>query len=187
VISALNAMKNKNPLTESFLVQLDVDLEGTGIKAMENAKYTFAHTAAVIVSLVVFSLSLLYLQPNIMILPSSNHIARVRENVFLSTMLETQPALETRTNQNLIAQTKPARHTELLHYPAAIETRGALILILEALVALRNTLIRSCEARLLTLIPSAKEALSTWTWTFLQILVGLVTGIHHPIIPPLQL
>ncbi|CAI7665399.1 unnamed protein product [Penicillium pancosmium] len=50
VISALNAMKNKNPLTESFLVQLDVDLEGTGIKAMENAKYTFAHTAAVIQS-----------------------------------------------------------------------------------------------------------------------------------------
>lgn len=78
VISALNAMKNKNPLTESFLVQLDVDLEGTGIKAMENAKYTFAHTAAVIVSSVISSLSLLYLQPNIMILPSSNHIARVR-------------------------------------------------------------------------------------------------------------
>ncbi|KAJ5983789.1 Transcription factor [Penicillium waksmanii] len=50
VISALNAMKNKNPLTESFLVQLDVDLEGTGIKAMENGKYTSAHTAAVIQS-----------------------------------------------------------------------------------------------------------------------------------------
>lgn len=50
VISALNAMKNKNPLTESFLVQLDVDLEGTGIKAMENAKSSFAYTASIIQS-----------------------------------------------------------------------------------------------------------------------------------------
>ncbi|KAJ5380272.1 uncharacterized protein N7496_002700 [Penicillium cataractarum] len=38
VVSALNAMKSKNPLTESFLVQLDVDLEGTGIRAMDNSK-----------------------------------------------------------------------------------------------------------------------------------------------------
>jgi hypothetical protein len=38
VVSALNAMKSKNPLTESFLVQLDVDLEGTGIRAVDNAK-----------------------------------------------------------------------------------------------------------------------------------------------------
>ncbi|KAJ5732677.1 Transcription factor [Penicillium malachiteum] len=33
VVGALNAMKAKNPLTESFLVQLDVDLEGTGLRA----------------------------------------------------------------------------------------------------------------------------------------------------------
>ncbi|EPS33564.1 hypothetical protein PDE_08526 [Penicillium oxalicum 114-2] len=38
VVSALNAMKSKNPLTESFLVQLDVDLEGTGIRALESMK-----------------------------------------------------------------------------------------------------------------------------------------------------
>ncbi|CAL5874636.1 uncharacterized protein PFLUO_LOCUS8933 [Penicillium psychrofluorescens] len=38
VIGALNAMKSKNPLTESFLVQLDVDLEGTGIRAV-NASF----------------------------------------------------------------------------------------------------------------------------------------------------
>ncbi|KAJ5168279.1 uncharacterized protein N7482_003873 [Penicillium canariense] len=38
VVSALNAMKSKNPLTESFLVQLDVDLEGTGIRAVDNTK-----------------------------------------------------------------------------------------------------------------------------------------------------
>lgn len=38
VISALNAIKSKNPLTESFLVQLDVDLEGTGIRALDHSK-----------------------------------------------------------------------------------------------------------------------------------------------------
>jgi hypothetical protein len=32
----MNAMKKKNPLTESFLVQLDVDLESLG---MRNPKY----------------------------------------------------------------------------------------------------------------------------------------------------
>ena len=36
VIGALNAMKAKNPLTESFLVQLDVDLDGTGIRALDD-------------------------------------------------------------------------------------------------------------------------------------------------------
>jgi hypothetical protein len=36
LLSAMNAMKKKNPLTESFLVQLDVDLEGLG---MHNPKY----------------------------------------------------------------------------------------------------------------------------------------------------
>ncbi|KAJ5935424.1 hypothetical protein N7466_004971 [Penicillium verhagenii] len=33
IVGALNAMKSKNPLTESFLIQLDVDLEGTGIQS----------------------------------------------------------------------------------------------------------------------------------------------------------
>jgi len=32
LLSALNALKHKNPLTESFLVQLDVDLEGSGLE-----------------------------------------------------------------------------------------------------------------------------------------------------------
>jgi hypothetical protein len=31
LLAAMNALKRKNPLTESFLVQLDVDLEGMGI------------------------------------------------------------------------------------------------------------------------------------------------------------
>lgn len=51
-------MKNKNPLTESFLVQLDVDLEGTGIKAMENAKSSFAYTASIIVSSITYWFSI---------------------------------------------------------------------------------------------------------------------------------
>ena len=36
LLSAMNALKRKNPLTESFLVQFDVDLESLG---MQNAKY----------------------------------------------------------------------------------------------------------------------------------------------------
>lgn len=32
----MNAFKAKNPLTESFLVQLDVDLEGSGLECPEN-------------------------------------------------------------------------------------------------------------------------------------------------------
>jgi hypothetical protein len=32
VFSALEALKHKNPLTESFLVQLDVDIEGTPLR-----------------------------------------------------------------------------------------------------------------------------------------------------------
>jgi hypothetical protein len=36
LLSAMNALKKKNPLTESFLVQLDVDLEALG---MRNDKY----------------------------------------------------------------------------------------------------------------------------------------------------
>jgi hypothetical protein len=31
LLSAMQALKSKNPLTESFLVQLDVDLEGSGL------------------------------------------------------------------------------------------------------------------------------------------------------------
>ena len=32
LLSAMNALKRKNPLTESFVVQLDVDLEALGAK-----------------------------------------------------------------------------------------------------------------------------------------------------------
>ncbi|KAB8201632.1 fungal transcription factor regulatory middle homology region [Aspergillus parasiticus SU-1] len=38
VFTALDAMKNKNPLTESFLVQLDVDIEGTPFRDIRQAK-----------------------------------------------------------------------------------------------------------------------------------------------------
>lgn len=50
LVSALNAMKNKNPLTESFLVQLDVDLDGTGIRALDDrqkANMSAAHSMVV--------------------------------------------------------------------------------------------------------------------------------------------
>lgn len=42
LLAAMHALKEKNPLTESFLVQLDVDLEGmnidTGLRVDESAK-----------------------------------------------------------------------------------------------------------------------------------------------------
>jgi hypothetical protein len=37
LLSAMQALKSKNPLTESFLVQLDVDLEGSGLSIPTNA------------------------------------------------------------------------------------------------------------------------------------------------------
>lgn len=60
VIGALNAMKSKNPLTESFLVQLDVDLEGTGIRAV-NASFADSakQTAQIMVSLLGISVQIL--------------------------------------------------------------------------------------------------------------------------------
>ena len=40
LLSAMQALKTKNPLTESFLVQLDVDLEGSGLNmAINTSKY----------------------------------------------------------------------------------------------------------------------------------------------------
>ncbi|KAE8352810.1 fungal-specific transcription factor domain-containing protein [Aspergillus coremiiformis] len=38
VFTALDAMKSKNPLTESFLVQLDVDIEGTPFRDLRQTK-----------------------------------------------------------------------------------------------------------------------------------------------------
>lgn len=32
LLTAMNALKRRNPLTESFLVQLDVDLESLGVR-----------------------------------------------------------------------------------------------------------------------------------------------------------
>lgn len=44
-------MKSKNPLTESFLVQLDVDLDGTGIRALDDREKENARAShAVVVS-----------------------------------------------------------------------------------------------------------------------------------------
>lgn len=40
LLSALNALKHRNPLTESFLIQLKVDLVGTGIETPDIAVKT---------------------------------------------------------------------------------------------------------------------------------------------------
>lgn len=36
IVSALKALKSKNPLTESFLAQLEVDVEGNGLQGSRN-------------------------------------------------------------------------------------------------------------------------------------------------------
>lgn len=52
LLSAMHAIKRKNPLTESFLVQLDVDLEGAGLentselRASVPVRQRFQHTTA---------------------------------------------------------------------------------------------------------------------------------------------
>ncbi|KAI9800088.1 MAG: hypothetical protein M1825_004270 [Sarcosagium campestre] len=43
LVSAMHALKKKNPLTESFLVQLDVDLDGAGLDdPKNNARFAFS-------------------------------------------------------------------------------------------------------------------------------------------------
>ncbi|KPI41952.1 putative transcriptional regulatory protein [Cyphellophora attinorum] len=41
LLSAMHALKQKNPLTESFLVQLDVDLEGSGLQIQNQPQWKF--------------------------------------------------------------------------------------------------------------------------------------------------
>lgn len=39
LLQAMQALRRKNPLTESFLAQLDVDLETAGIQGMQQKQY----------------------------------------------------------------------------------------------------------------------------------------------------
>lgn len=41
LLAAMQVLKTKNPLTESFLVQLDVDLEGSGLDIPSHSRYKF--------------------------------------------------------------------------------------------------------------------------------------------------
>ena len=41
LLAAMQVLKTKNPLTESFLVQLDVDLEGSGLEIPSHSRYKF--------------------------------------------------------------------------------------------------------------------------------------------------
>lgn len=41
LLAAMQVLKTKNPLTESFLVQLDVDLEGSGLDVSSHSRYKF--------------------------------------------------------------------------------------------------------------------------------------------------
>lgn len=47
LLSAMNAMKVKNPLTESFLVQLDVDLEGLGFRDPKYKSLVYGYSSGV--------------------------------------------------------------------------------------------------------------------------------------------
>jgi hypothetical protein len=44
VLSAMNTMKTKNPLTESFLVQLDVDLESLGFRDPKYKAFVYGYS-----------------------------------------------------------------------------------------------------------------------------------------------
>ena len=47
LLTAMQAIRRRNPLTESFLVQLDVDLEGTGLEGVRNfSRNSSNHLAA---------------------------------------------------------------------------------------------------------------------------------------------
>ena len=46
LLSAMQVLKTKNPLTESFLVQLDVDLEGSGLDIPTSSRYRFQKRGA---------------------------------------------------------------------------------------------------------------------------------------------
>ena len=49
LLSAMQILKRKNPLTESFLVQLDVDLEGSGLDdPTKSSKFAFAMKKGVV-------------------------------------------------------------------------------------------------------------------------------------------
>jgi hypothetical protein len=39
LLQAMHALRRKNPLTESFLVQLDLDLESAGLASMQQKPY----------------------------------------------------------------------------------------------------------------------------------------------------
>ena len=41
LLSAMQALRRKNPLTESFLAQLDVDIEGSGVEGLRTDSQTF--------------------------------------------------------------------------------------------------------------------------------------------------
>jgi hypothetical protein len=53
LLSAMNVLKRKNPLTESFLIQLDVDLEGLGLRKL-SYKAVFAYDKVDVRTLGVF-------------------------------------------------------------------------------------------------------------------------------------
>jgi hypothetical protein len=40
LLQAMQALRRKNPLTESFLVQLDLDLESAGLQTLQTKSYT---------------------------------------------------------------------------------------------------------------------------------------------------
>jgi hypothetical protein len=50
LLAAMQVLKTKNPLTESFLVQLDVDLEGSGLDVDSRSRYKFGRRPLVCIS-----------------------------------------------------------------------------------------------------------------------------------------
>lgn len=56
LLAAMQAIQRKNPLTESFLVQLNVDIEGSGLNIfIHNPDYTSQYVEGMVSSLDLFT------------------------------------------------------------------------------------------------------------------------------------
>lgn len=48
LLTAMQALRRKNPLTESFLVQLDLDLDSAGVSGLQQKSYPAPQTGGTV-------------------------------------------------------------------------------------------------------------------------------------------
>jgi hypothetical protein len=193
VVSALNAMKSKNPLTESFLVQLDVDLEGTGIRAVDNAK-TGSGASHVIKAMVrPFPLGITRFRCGVgkssWLTLFSNHIALTTSSALPYTIFASHKVAAPQMNPR-----RTIRIRELLHdlfclarpllSPVDTEIHQTWTPNEGHWVVNRSNSSPTCDLRMESLSSLARESLME-TWTFHPTLalvkeIRLPITLHHP-------